>query len=275
MLWILLGLIAAFFESTKNVLRKKISKTYPPIVIGWYSTVIALVILILPNFFIQIPKTSNLFWVSLIIAGTINAFTLILIIKALKETELSLVSPLFSFSPAFVLISAIFFLGEIPALLGIIGVGLIIIGSLIINIKKHNNPLKNLLKDKGQKKMLLATILWAISSNYYKLGMQETNPYFFVMSLYIFVAIVLLPFAYKKLTKPNKEIILLGVLTSFVSLAQWLVVNLTLLAYALSLKRLSVVFSLIFAKKIFKEKNMKWKIIGTVVMLIGVGLIIL
>jgi drug/metabolite transporter (DMT)-like permease len=274
MIWLITGIGAALFESLKRTLSKKTLEKHNHYLVAWASAFFSLLILI-PYTLIQgLPKIQSNYIISLIVVGIINTITLVLIMRALQISDLSSISPIFCFSPVIVLISAIFFLGEIPTLLSTFGVLLIAIGAITININKTQNPIKNMFKDKGQLLVLLCTIFWAISSNYYKIGMQQSSPMFFILSVQAFITIALLPFIIKKI-KFSKELVAIGLLGGFGSIAQWLTASLTYLVYALSIKRLSSLFSVIFGKWFFKEKNIKQKIIGTSIMLIGIIIMIL
>ncbi len=274
MSWIITGITAALLESLKRTLSKKTLEKHNYYLVAWASAFFSLIILI-PYTLIQgMPTLQQNYLISLIIVGIINTITLVLIMKAIKISDLSLVSPIFCFSPVIVLATAMFFLGEVPTLLSGLGVVLIVIGAITININKNHNPIKNMFKDKGQLLILLCTILWAVSSNYYKIGMQESSPMFFILSVQVFITLALLPFIINKI-KFSKELVVIGLLGGFGSIAQWLTASLTYLVYALSIKRLSSLFSVLFGKLVFNEKNIKWKILGTSIMLVGVVVMIL
>ena len=54
-----------------------------------------------------------------------------------------------------------------------------------------------------------------------------------------------------------------------------LAISLTLVAYVISIKRVSVVFGVLWGHFIFKEGGIKERLIGTSIMVMGVGLITL
>jgi len=54
-----------------------------------------------------------------------------------------------------------------------------------------------------------------------------------------------------------------------------LAINLTLVAYVISIKRLSIIFSVIFGFLLFKEKGFKERLTGAIIMVLGVILITL
>ena len=277
MSWLFLSFFAAIFEGIKYLYAKKLTKNFDEFLLG-LSVSLAVVICLAPFvIFNGVPDLGDRFFISLIITGTINAITLVLILKALKTTDLSLVVPILSLSPVFLLLTSPVIVGEIPSLSGLIGVLVVLSGTYVLNFKNGINfqPFLQIIRNKGQRMIVVVTILWAISSNFYKIGMQNSSPLFFILALNIFISIFLLPINLKKkrflIIKNNWKILLpLGVLSAGTAIFQWNAVNLNLIVYVLSIKRLSIVISILGAYIFFKEKNSIQRIIATVIILIGV-----
>ncbi len=57
-------------------------------------------------------------------------------------------------------------------------------------------------------------------------------------------------------------------------LTHFIAISLTQAAYMISIKRMSLVFSVIYGRVIFKELGLKERLFGSVVMLAGAALII-
>mgnify|MGYP000474666247 CR=1 FL=1 len=55
----------------------------------------------------------------------------------------------------------------------------------------------------------------------------------------------------------------------------FLAVQLVIVPYMISIKRTSSIFGFLYGKFVFKEKNIKERLTGALIMLIGAGLIIL
>lgn len=66
-----------------------------------------------------------------------------------------------------------------------------------------------------------------------------------------------------------------GFISSLGTLAQMTAVSLTLVPYVIAIKRTSTIMSTIAGRLIFKEKNIKERLLGVVIMVIGVVLITL
>jgi drug/metabolite transporter (DMT)-like permease len=277
MIWFLLSILSALFDGIKNLYAKKLTKHFDEYLLSFSTSVIIVLCLLPIVWVIGIPTIGEHFIFSLLITGIINAITLVLILKALKTTDISLVAPLFSLSPVLLLITSPFIIGEFPSLFGTIGIFFILFGTYILNFKKRFSlePITGILKNQGQRLILIVAILWAISSNYYKIGMENSSPIFFIFSLNIFISILLFPFMLRKtrfikLKNNWKNIIPLGILSAGTSMFQWTAASMTLVVYALSIKRLSILISVIGGILLFKEKKSFQRIIATIIILFGI-----
>ena len=241
--------------------------------------------------FIEIPEIGDSYLIALLISGSINAVTTVLVIKALKYSDLSVVAPIATFTPLFLLITSPLITGEVPTTFGLFGVLLIVFGSYMLNIKKRKNgylaPFKVLLKEKGALLMLIVAFLWSITSNFDKIGVQNSSPIFWAISVNVFVTLILFPvvllrshklkllFSGRKFFQKLKILISMGIVTALMLACQMTAINMTLVIYVISIKRISAVISVLFGHFIFKEKNVKERLAGSVIMVIGVLLITL
>ena len=280
MMWFLLSIFSALFAGSKNLYAKKLTKHFDEYLLSFSTSIIIALCLLPIILFLGIPNLGGNFIFPLLITGFINAITLVLILKALKITDISLVAPLFSLSPALLLITSPFIVGEFPSLFGLIGIFCILFGTYILNFKKNFSfePITSIFKNHGQKLIVFVAILWAISSNFYKIGMVNSSPIFFIFSLNVLISILLFPFMlretrFSKLKNNWKRIIPLGILSAGTSIFQWTAASMTLIVYALSIKRLSILISVIGGIFLFKEKKSFQRIIATIVILSGIYLV--
>ncbi len=115
-------------------------------------------LIILPFLNIAIPKLTTL--LISILAGSLMAISIIPYFSSLSLEEASRVQPLWHFSPLFVLILALIFLGEKLTTTNYIGFFFILFGGLLISTRK----IKDIFKvSKVFWLMVTASFLWAIS----------------------------------------------------------------------------------------------------------------
>ena len=293
-MWILFSVLTAFFESLKDVFSKKGLKTFDEYVIAWSLRILTLLFLFPLIFFFKLPLLGNRFWTALIIGGTLNVITTILYMKAIKHSDLSITVPMVTFTPAFLLITSPIIVGEFPDIYGLAGIVFIVSGSYILNIKQWEKgifaPFKALLREKGPRFMLLVAFFWSITSNFDKVGIKNSSVLFWIVAINCFSAILMAPIVIlnsrmkkNKNQKKNstvslknfKIILPIGIFSALLTICQMTAINLTLVAYVISIKRTSVIFSIVFAYFIFKEKGIKERLTGAFLMIIGVFLITL
>ena len=286
MLWFIFSFFTAFFESLKDVFSKKSLKNIDEYVVSWSLRFFALPFLVPLLFFIEIPSLGNKFWLALLIGGSLNVITTILYMKAIKHSDLSITVPMVTFTPLFLLLTSPLIVGEFPSFFGLIGVLLIVAGSYTLNIKQRHEgylaPFKALLKEKGPKLMLLVAFIWSITSNIDKIGVQNSSAIFWVIATDIFIALIMSPIMiYKSRTNMHhirtsyKVLLPIGLFSAIASIFQMIAISLTLVAYVISIKRTSAIMSVLFGHLIFKEEGVKERLLGAIIMVIGVLFIVL
>ncbi len=286
MIGILLSLCVALFDSFKGLMSKKFLQELDAYVLAW-GLYFVMVILLLPVlFFIEIPEIGSKFLLALIVSGGINVITTILYMKAIKCSDLSLCAPITAFTPLFLLITAPLINREFPKTVGIIGVILIVIGTYVLNLKDKKEgllmPIKGLFKEKGVRYMFVVAFLWSISSSFDKIGVQNSSPLIWSLTVALFVMIILFPIMLFKsknslaVISPNmKKFFVVGIIYTLTTVTQMVAISMTLVAYVISIKRTSAVLSVVWGRLIFKENGFKDRLLGAVIMVVGVIMIVL
>src|SRR5579885_438453 len=174
MIWFLYSVLTAFFESIKDIFSKGNLKNVDEYMVSLSLTLFALPFLVPLLFFMKIPHLGNRFWTALFFGGSLNVIATILYMKAIKYSDLSIT----------------------------VGIVLIVAGSYILNIKeKHRGylaPFRALLKERGSKLMLIVAFIWSITSNFDKVGVQNSSPIFWIIAIDTFIAIVMAPVVFYK-----------------------------------------------------------------------------
>ena len=284
MIWAILSILSGFGDAVAFASIKKLNNLNPYFVLG-LRHIAALPFLLIGFLFYEIPDVTMGFYVVTLINVAVLLIAMLLLIKSLSMSDLSLSVPMLSFTPAFLLFTSYVMLNEYPNLMGFMGIIVTVIGSYIINIKHitkgYLEPFKKMLSDKGTFYMLIVAFLFSITSNLVKIGINMSNPAYFIFVDYLLASIILLPVFLKepkytmKISKNLKWIFVLAVSTAAMELLISVAVKLAIIPYVLSLKRTSVIFSVILGFLLFREKNFNNALIGSAIMFAGALLIML
>lgn len=286
MIWLILGILTAFFEAVKDVFSKQNLKKSDEYVVAWSLAFFSAIFLTPWVIYTGIPALNTQFWIALLIGGSINAVTAVLYIKAIKVSDLSLTVPLVALTPLFMLLTSPLIVGEYPNFFDCIGILLIVTGSYLLNIKEKSQgylaPFKALLKEPGPKFMLIVAFLWSITSNFDKIGVQNSSPIFWLFSLFGTMSVLLLPVLLHKTPNPSRKILkqlpmlaAMGFFNAVGVLCQMQALTLTLVVQVIAIKRTSVLMGVLFGHFIFKEKDIQQRLLGAAIMVFGVFFITL
>ena len=168
MSWIIYALITAFSIATADAISKKAMIRSHEYVIAWVRQGYTLPFLAVVFFFIEIPPLDRTFWLTLLIAIPLDVTAIILYVKAIRLSPLSLTIPFIALSPMFVIITAFVILGELPDISGLFGILLIVIGAYLLNVRatKHGvlGPIKAIKKERGSVLMIIVALIYSVTS---------------------------------------------------------------------------------------------------------------
>ncbi len=211
--------------------------------------------------------------INFIFMGILGALGNYFIIKALSIGELSALAPINSYKPIVSLIFGIFFLNEIPSINSLFGILLIIVGTYFILWKKSKTDNKAILY------RILALIFSGTEAIFIKkiILIAGINNSFILWTIsgLIFSSLFLIFSKNKPILKSHKYQLYLIILVALMQYSTNFVFSKMNVSYALALFQLSTLISVFLGVNIFKEKDFKEKIIGSIIMIIGAVLIIL
>ena len=273
---ILFNLIAIIIRiitnSMSNVFQKKLSlEGENPIIINFINY-LTLSIFSLPLIFItNIPITNINFLIYALLGGLTGAICNCFMVLALKRGELSVLGPINSYKAIIGLIFGMIILHEFPNIFGLIGIALIIFGSYFI----LETPRAFLKKDIQYR--IYALIFSAIEAVFIKkvIILSSITTSFITSSLLgaLFSFIIMSIFSDKNLKIPSKKHSIIYILTAMcfglMTFTTAYVFRYMNVGYALSLFQLSIIINVILGYKLFNEKNLLKKLIGSLIILIG------
>jgi uncharacterized membrane protein len=281
MSWIILAGLSALFESFKDVASKRSLPLIDVYMISW-----ALFAPMLPVFagcliFGTIPPLGSAFFIALLLGGTLNAVAVVLYIQALKSSDLSLTVPVVTLTPMFMLVTSPILVQESPTSADAVGILLIVIGAYVLNLRASHQgfwaPFQALLSQRGPRLMLMVALLWSFTSNFDKIGVVNSTPGFWVVSLFSFVAIALIPVILMKSKQPLRQIqsaypllLLIGGFSTLSVVCQMQAVKLIHVTQVIAIKRMSALFGVVWGHLLFQEKGLRERALGTVLMMLGV-----
>ena len=93
MLWLILSLVTAFFESLRDVANKTSSTLHNDYVITWSLNAFTALLLLPLTLILGTPTISPPFWNALLAGSFLNAIAFLYFIKAIRLSDLSKVAP--------------------------------------------------------------------------------------------------------------------------------------------------------------------------------------
>ncbi len=134
------------------------------------------------NFLTGIPEIKPAFYYSIIVASVIDVIAAWCFLNAIASSQLAKTFPLVAFTPIFATGTSFFILGEIPSVLGLVGILLIVCGVYLLRAESIKvgilEPIKLLLKEKGQRYMLMAAFLFSFLAVFFKKAILNSSPFF-------------------------------------------------------------------------------------------------
>ncbi len=279
---ILLNIIAILFRifsnSFSNVFQKKLAKsgeaaTCINCINYILMSLISIPLLLLVNFSLITPE----FWLYAIAGGITGAIGNCFMVLALKQGELSVLGPINSYKAIVGMIFGIFLLHEYPNIYGLLGIGLIIIGSYFI----LESPKALLRKDIQYR--IYALIFTAIEAVFIKkvIILSSIASSFIISSFLgaIFSYLIMRILENEELHIPTKKNSIMYISTTLcfaiMTFTTAYVFKYMNVGYALSLFQLSIILNVILGYKLFNEKKLIKKLLGSLIILIGSAAILI
>ena len=286
MLWFILAFATAFCVATGDALTKKFFGRFSPYEMAIVVSLYSLPFLLITFPLITIPKLDNVFWQTVLILVPVDIFALYLYMKAIKLSPLSLSIPFLSFTPVFMILTGFLILDEIPNVWGSCGILLVVAGSYVLYSSKikygYLAPLRAIRKEPGSWLMLVVAMLYSILAVLGKKAIQHSSPiffgFFFLAAVNITILILfplLSKIKWNALSKMPGRGLCVGFILYLHILLHVLAISMVKAVYMISVKRMSILFAVIYGWLLFKETDIKSRMLGAVLMFLGIGVITL
>jgi uncharacterized membrane protein len=224
------------------------------------------------------PLTAFLVYAAIDVA--FMAMAHLLLMRALQVSPMSMCMPFMSFTMVFLVPSSYLMLGELPTLAKLMGVALIVLGSLVMHRKLFAGgwtaPLVAIAREKGSRYVLLVALLLSITSPIQKqltlMSDAETQGFANSMGLcllFAVLAVIQKANCVAVMRKSPGWCVVAGLLDAISILLLYYTFGFLPTAIAISIKRAGIILHILAGWLFFHEKNITDKLIAAFVMLAG------
>ncbi|MCM2357727.1 MAG: DMT family transporter [Geobacteraceae bacterium] len=289
MLWVPVTILCALSLATSDALTKKaLAARHNEYLIAWVRLLLMLPFLAILLLAVPMPELRPGFFRAILTALPLELLALILYFKALKISPLGLTVPFLALTPVFLMVVPFFLLGERISFTGGAGIVLIAAGSYTLNLHSRSAgllaPLRSILRERGALCMLGVAALYSFTATLGKKAITCSSPLFFAGLYPILLFLCLTPIA---LWKGRHELRQQGgagllratLLPALFSLGETIsgviALSLTNVAYMIAVKRLSLLFGIVYGHFLFREEGLGERLAGGGLMVAGVVLVVL
>ena len=245
----------------------------------YFGLAICCIPLVLKTNFSALPYSV---WTNAILGGLCGAFGNSYLVKALGNGELSILGPINAYKSVVAMVVGIILLHEIPSLIGIFATFLIIWGSYFVFDTQEEGFSFALLRRKDIRYRIYALIFTAIEAVFVKnvILLTDINTSFFFWCFFgmIFTGLLALKSGQIKVAPKFsiiKKLVLIIILMGTMQYSTNYVFSKINVSYGLALFQLSTIVSVFLGWHFFNEGQIRKKLIGSIIMVIGAVMLIL
>lgn len=289
-LWVLFSLLSAFFHASRLAVTKHLSFTFSARALTLYVNLASLVVT-LPLVFWHhdFPLREPAYIGAVLVGGVLSGLGGWALTTAIARSEVSMVGPVMTLTPGFVVVIEWAVTGDLPGALGMAGIAVLVVGGYVLSAESGEvrwyRPLVRLATDPGSVFTLAAAFCFAAASTFGRVGIQLSDPLSFAVVVAVVNPLVLFTIFSVQDHRFYREVLpagigrqagslaLLGVLFALMRIADQLALSLTLASYAMAVKRSAGIFSVLLGRWYFGEGRTRIKLIGSAIMLLGLFLL--
>ncbi len=288
--WLPLTLICAFSLASADAATKRWLQGYSArelALIRFGLTGLLMTPLLLAR---PLPPLPVEFWCWIAALLPLEIIAMLLYMRAIRDHPLSLTLPYLAFTPVFVTVTGWLLLGERVSPLGFGGILLVVSGAWALNLepggladwRRLHAPLGAIARNKGSRLMLLAAMLYSLTSVGGKGAMQYMPPaqfgpfYFSILGLTTLALFSIhQPGIIRVIWRRPGPTLLVGVLMGLMVVTHFIALQQVETAYMIAVKRTSLLFGILYGALLFHEKGLTLHFIAGGLMVAGVILIAL
>lgn len=286
-MWILLALAAALCQVLRNAAMKRLGHALDEYINVWGRFTFLLPFALAACLLSGWPDLAPGFLAWCAAFGLCQTVSTLALSKALKTSDISLVTALWKVSLLILLGMAWVSIGERPSALGAAGVILSAAGLYLLNVSRARlspwEPLAVLVTDRGQRYTLLAALFYAPSVITIKGAILASDPATGTLGAYAAASLIMTPIAlatsarhFAAVPRHWKEFVALGLFAALTTLSQGTAYAMTLSSYVEAVKQVEILFAMAVGVVVFGEgQRVRETAPGALVMLAGLVLLAL
>ena len=286
-MWLALALMAALFQVLRNTTMKRLGHVLDEYINVWGRFTFLLPFALLTSVVRGFPAIQPGFWGWCLLFGVSQTLSTLALSKALKASDISLVTALWKVSLLVLLGMAWVTIGERPNALGVTGVLLSATGVYLLNISRARlspwAPLVVLVTDRGQRWTLVAAFFYAPSVITIKQAILASDAAMGTFGGYLAASLMMTPIVlatsarhFRAVPRYWREFVALGLFAALTTITQGHAYTLTLSSYVEAVKQVEILFAMAVGVLLFGEaQRVRESAAGAVVMLIGMILLAL
>jgi drug/metabolite transporter (DMT)-like permease len=286
-LWFSLALLTALFSATEAALIKRYAGDRPPLEMIALPLAYSLPLFMLSLPLLPEPELLPGFWPAALLLLPLNILGMALSYWAIKISPLSLTMPFLALTPLIIIFTGFLILGELPNSWGVAGIGAVVVGSYVLNLKSGGqrsllDPFRAMARERGPILMLLAATVYGFTGVWGKQLILLSSPlhagaYYFLLQNITFTAAFLLSGQGRsgRLFSRPAAGLLIGTVFFAHIFCHFLAISMTQAAYMIAVKRLNGLFGVLYGAALFRETDIRQRLAGAALMAAGAGLIAL
>ncbi len=287
--WVLLSLLSAISLATSDALTKRVITRENEYVIAWFRLVFPLPILFIVMMLSgPLPRMDGPFLAAFFAGLPLEIAAIMLYYKALRVSPLSLSLPFLSFTPVFVIVLSFVLVGQPVSPAGAAGIVLIGLGGYTLNLSALRSgflePLRAVARERGSLFMLSVALIYSATSALGKIAIDHSAPAFFGFFYLLALALCMLPVIIRRsgtgrfpclLKSTFRAAVPPAVFDVAATVSYLYAVSMGNVAYTVAVKRTSLLIGTVYGFLLFRERNVRERLFGAILMLTGFVVVVL
>ena len=236
----------------------------------------------------QLGTLGLVFWANMLTAVVLAVAGNVMLVYALRSTDLSVLGPINAYKAVLSLVLAVILIGEVPTLFGLLGVMLIVAGSSFVIDRVPGQPRSSAFlqfaRESGVRLRFAALICSATEAVFLKRALLLSSP----ITTFLLWAVLGFPVAMAaallrsgiadevmRLGREWRTYLWLTATTGLMQVTTLLTFAKLQVGYSLALFQLSTLVTVYLGHRYFQEPNIRRRLLGSLIMVIGAMLIVM